>query len=95
MDWDMPMTMAEKGYSYEPLTAESYIRSLQTPGAVYRALQMGSIAKPRIEDVFKLYPQHFSRLLSFADKMGIEHSDLLNWLTDYVVWAESEDFIER
>lgn len=93
MDWDFPMTGSE--FSYEPITADSYRLSLQTPGAVYRAIQIGSIAKPEIEDIFKLYPNHFDKLLRFADRQGIARAELLDWLTDYVIWSEAEDFIER
>lgn len=93
MDWDLPMT--NDYFLSEPLTVPDYRRTLQSPSHVYRALQIGSIAKPKIEDIFKLYPEHFGRLLVFADKMNIPHSQLLEWITDYIVWAESEDFIER
>lgn len=93
MDWDMPMTGNE--FSCEPLTAESYRRSLQTPGAVYRAIQIGSIARPSIEEIFKLYPEHFDKLLGFARRQGIAQAELLDWITDYITWSEAEDFIER
>jgi hypothetical protein len=93
MDWDMPMSGQE--LSSEPLTVAGYKRTLQSPSTVYCAMQIGSIAKPKIEDIFKLDPEHFGRLLIFADKMSIPHSQLLEWTTDYIVWSESEDFIER
>lgn len=93
MDWDMPMTGLE--FSSEPLTVETYRRTLQSPGAVYRALQMGSIAKPTIEHIFHLYPEHFGKLLRFAERQGIQEHELMDWITDYITWSEAEDFIER
>ena len=93
MDWDIPMTGNE--FSSEPLTVEGYRRTLQTPGAVYRAMQIGSIAKPAIADILKLYPEHFEKLLRFADRQGIPHEELLDWVSDYISWSEAEDFIER
>jgi hypothetical protein len=92
MDWDKAMI---SDYSNEPLTAESYRQSLQSPGVVYKAMQAGSIAKPSITDIIKLYPDHFGKLCSFADRHGIPHKELLDWITDYISWSEAEDFIER
>ena len=94
MDWDRVMSGTEE-YSCEPLTVEGYKRTLQNPGTVYRAMQLGSIAKLDIVDVIKLYPEHFSKLTRFADRQGIPLEELFDWITDYISWSESEDFIDR
>jgi hypothetical protein len=92
MDWDMPMTPT---YTMEPLTVASYRKTLQSPAAVGRAILIGSIAKPEMSDIIKLYPEHFGKLIAFADRRGIPHNELIAWITDYICWSESEDFIDR
>ena len=94
MDWDMIMNGTED-FSCEPLTVEGYKRTLQNPGTVYRAMQIGSIAKPDIVDIIKLYPEHFKRLAQFATRQGIPLEELFDWVTDYISWAEAEDLGER
>ncbi len=94
MDWDRVMG-GEEEFSCEPLTAESYRRTLQNPETVYRAMQSGSIAKPDIVDIIKLYPEHFGRLVRFATRQGISLEELFDWVTDYISWAEAEDLGER
>lgn len=94
MDWDIVMSGTEE-YSCEPLTVEGYRLTLQNPGTVYRAMQMGSIAKPDIVSIIKLYPEHFGKLTRFAERQGIPLEELMDWITDYISWSEAEDFVER
>ncbi len=94
MDWDMVMSGTEE-YASEPLTVEGYRRTLQSPGIVYRAMQMGSIARPDIVDIMKLYPEHFGKLVRFAERQGIALEELMDWITDYISWSEAEDFVDR
>jgi hypothetical protein len=93
MDWDMPMTGNE--YSSEPLTVEGYRRILQSPAQVYTAIRIGSIAKPTIEQIFDLYPEHFSKLIRAATKQNVSIDEILDWAADYISWSESEGFTER
>jgi len=92
MDWDMPVSGE---YSSEPLTVEGYRLTLQNPSTVTTLMQMGSIAKPDIADIIKLYPEHFSKLTRFALRQGIPLDKLLDWISDYIGWSESEDFIRK
>jgi len=94
MDWDMVMSGTEE-YSCETLTADGYKRTLQNPETVYRAMQLGSIAKPGIVDIIKLYPEHFGKLTRFAERQSIPLEELFDWVSDYITWSESEDFIDR
>jgi hypothetical protein len=94
MDWDMVMS-GKEDLSFKPLTVEGYKRTLQNPETVYREMQTGSIAKPDIVDIIKLYPEHFKRLVHFAARQGIPLEELFNWVTDYISWAEAEDLGER
>ena len=93
MDRDTSTT--ENEHSSEPLTVEGYRRTLQSPAQVYTAIRNGSIAKPTIEQIFDLYPEHFSRLIRAATKQNVSRDEILDWAADYIRWSESEGFTER
>lgn len=84
MDWDNPIFFSKESPSVK-LDEES----------VTEMLISGKLPKPSIEQMLKIYSDHFSRLLRVSDKLGVPRNDVVDWLTEYIVWSEAEDFIER
>lgn len=67
------------------MTAEQLVQSLLD----------GTIQKPSIEQILVVYETEFRRLLRITDKLGVRRNEVIDWITDYIVWSEAEDFIDR